>query len=345
MIDKYVLASNDDGDLAVRTVQAAESSSVTDTTSVITATDDGKLAVRVVGSGGGDQHNLGWYATEAALESAHATANDGDWAIVGATDTVWVWDSDSTGWKDTGAAGIELPDQTGHSGEFLTTDGTDASWSDKPLVNTSTAASSIAVGGASVTGVDSISIGTRGSMTAAHSVALNGYVSGGGFGVAIGQASYVSATSGTALGQSARVTGKSGISIGSGTASAEHAYQIGYGTNSTAHSLSVGTYHNNTGKNYQLLDLTDGTIPHARLTNAVQSTTVTIATADWSSNTVSVTVSGLTATSVVWVAPDNASQSAYTTAGVYASSQSADTLVFNCVTTPTSALTINVAWC
>lgn len=53
MSDKYVLATNDDGELAIRTVQATESSSVTDTTSVITATEDGKLAVRVVGAGGG----------------------------------------------------------------------------------------------------------------------------------------------------------------------------------------------------------------------------------------------------------------------------------------------------
>ena len=63
MIDKYVLATNDDGDLAIRTVSATESSSVTDTTSVITATDDGKLAVRVVGTGGGgDSHNKGSFS-------------------------------------------------------------------------------------------------------------------------------------------------------------------------------------------------------------------------------------------------------------------------------------------
>ena len=101
MQNDYVLAVNDDGDLAVRTVSATESSAVTDTTSVITRTDDGKLAVRVTGGGSGDQHNLGYYATQAALEEAYPTAEAGDWAIVGATDTVWVWDTDNSEWVDT----------------------------------------------------------------------------------------------------------------------------------------------------------------------------------------------------------------------------------------------------
>lgn len=38
-----------------------------------------------------------------------------------------------------------LPDQSGNSGKFLTTDGTTASWSNKPLVNRSTNASSIMI--------------------------------------------------------------------------------------------------------------------------------------------------------------------------------------------------------
>lgn len=50
--------------------------------------------------GGGDQHNLGYYATQAALEEAHPTAEAGDWAIVGATDTVWIWDTDTSAWVD-----------------------------------------------------------------------------------------------------------------------------------------------------------------------------------------------------------------------------------------------------
>ena len=120
------------------------------------------------GGGGGDQHNLGWYATPEALRTAHATATAGDWAIVGSTDTVWIWDTDTNAWKDSdqkgqvtsvnnqtgdvivqetlvsgtniktvnntsllGSGNItidSLPAQSGQSGKFLTTDGTDASW-------------------------------------------------------------------------------------------------------------------------------------------------------------------------------------------------------------------------
>lgn len=57
------------------------------------------------GGGGGDQHNLGWYATQSALEEAHPTATAGDWAIVGATDTVWIWDTDTSAWKDSDQKG------------------------------------------------------------------------------------------------------------------------------------------------------------------------------------------------------------------------------------------------
>lgn len=47
------------------------------------------------------QGAVGWYATLSALNAAHPTAKDGNWAIVGTTDTIWVWDSDTDKWKDT----------------------------------------------------------------------------------------------------------------------------------------------------------------------------------------------------------------------------------------------------
>lgn len=46
---------------------------------------------------------LGWYADAAALKAAHATGREGQWAIVGAADTVFVWNPDS-GWVESGAA-------------------------------------------------------------------------------------------------------------------------------------------------------------------------------------------------------------------------------------------------
>jgi hypothetical protein len=73
---------------------------------------------RASGSGGGSSHDLGWYATPLDLTTAHPTATDGDFAIVGSTDSFWVWDSDTSAWKDTGVTGssdrvnFDFPGQT-----------------------------------------------------------------------------------------------------------------------------------------------------------------------------------------------------------------------------------------
>ena len=48
------------------------------------------------------QGAVGWYPNYKALYAAHDTGYDGNWAIVGDTDTIWVWDSDTGVWKDTG---------------------------------------------------------------------------------------------------------------------------------------------------------------------------------------------------------------------------------------------------
>ena len=72
------------------------------------------------GGSGGDQHNLGWYATPEALRTAHATASDGDWAIVGSTDTVWVWDTDTSAWKDSDQKG-QVASVNGQTGTVVLT--------------------------------------------------------------------------------------------------------------------------------------------------------------------------------------------------------------------------------
>lgn len=53
-----------------------------------------------------DSHNLGWYATPQALQTAHSTAVNGDFAIVGSTDTIWTWDSDISEWVNTNTDGL-----------------------------------------------------------------------------------------------------------------------------------------------------------------------------------------------------------------------------------------------
>ena len=108
---------------------------------------EGKLfkVASTTSGGGSDPHNKGWFATQAALEAAYATAEAGDYAIVGSTDTVWVWDTDDSEWVDsdrkgqvtsvnnqTGAVTLGIndvaPSQTGYSGRVLGTDGFVAGW-------------------------------------------------------------------------------------------------------------------------------------------------------------------------------------------------------------------------
>lgn len=49
------------------------------------------------------QGALGWYETEQALQAAHPTGTNGQWAIIGTTDTIWTWDSDTSAWVNSGA--------------------------------------------------------------------------------------------------------------------------------------------------------------------------------------------------------------------------------------------------
>lgn len=42
----------------------------------------------------------GWYATPEALKAAVPIGENGWWAVVGTTDTIWTWDSDTKSWKD-----------------------------------------------------------------------------------------------------------------------------------------------------------------------------------------------------------------------------------------------------
>lgn len=455
MIDQYVLATNDDGDLAIRTVSATESSSVTDTTSVITATDDGKLAVRVVGAGGGsDQHNLGWYATQAALEEAHPTAEAGDWAIVGSTDTVWLWDTDNEEWVDsdtkgqvtsvnnqTGAVTLGIndvaPTQTGKSGYVLGTDGFVAGWVKPETVQVS------ALPAASEDEVDNIYqfVGTT------NANYTNGYFykcvsdgqdpatyswtrtdvqpQAGGLPSQTGQSGKFLTTNGTdaswsneipsvvlkgnhnytleAFGNNLRVrhtfnnntTTVFNIDGASGNVQCPQHGILGYngnylskvvtqkiGRSDSANSdISVpviagtmavqvttvptagSTY---VGQIYQYIGATDstythgyiyeckaqGTSPETYAWEAVEvqagggggstALSLTLAAANWSNNTITVTATGVTASNNVIVSPAPASQSAYTTAGVMCTAQASDSLTFTCTTTPSSDLTVTV---
>lgn len=193
MTNEYVLATNDDGDLAVRTVSATEASGITDTQNVITRTEDGKLAIRTVGSGGGgggsvDKNKIINKATSLPAASA---SNAGQ---------VYMYD------------GADTEDYThGYIYECVTDDNTTYYWK---------------------------------QMDVQPSVKVN--------------------------------------------------------------------------------------------------TTATLAVADWTSNTQTVNVTGITANGVVLVSPTPANQSAYTSAGILCTAQAAGSLTFTCDTVPSADITVTV---
>lgn len=144
-----------DNNAAVRTVNVKAGAAETNSPIIFTTDENGNAAVRVVG--GGDQSNLGYFTTPEALSEAYPTAEAGNWAIVGSTDTVWIWDADSGdsgAWVDsdtkgqvtsvnnqTGAVTLGIndvaPTQTGKSGYVLGTDGFVAGWVKPEIVQRS----------------------------------------------------------------------------------------------------------------------------------------------------------------------------------------------------------------
>lgn len=53
------------------------------------------------------QGALGWYADADALRAANPTGQNGQWAMIGNTDTIWTWDADTAAWINT-ATRIDL---------------------------------------------------------------------------------------------------------------------------------------------------------------------------------------------------------------------------------------------
>ena len=161
-----------------------------------------------------------------------------------------------TGWTPACAldgSGSALPDQTDNAGKFLMTNGTTASWSDKPLVNNATENNSIAVGG-TATGATSVVVG-HGAKAVRDSVAAGANTNANSGGVAIGaNAQTPNSTSALpciAIGYNAKATAASG-----------HAIQLGSGTNNDANTFKVA----NTNGNFEMMSA-DGTIPADRIGN------------------------------------------------------------------------------
>lgn len=212
-----------------------------------------------------------------------------------------------------GGGGSGLPDQTGHSGEFLTTDGTDASWGDVVKQHT------IMYDGGDLprpnqNWVDVLTFaGTKNGSTIypakiqLHDSGMVLWGSSSNFAVTI-----------------------SGNLIGSGTIGRNVFGAVQSWQKIFVNNISSGTK--------------DISVPNTNGTMAViqVNTTITLTAAGWSSNTQTVTVTGMTATGVVLVSPDPTDQADYTSGGVLCTAQGSGTLTFTCATTPTNDIDVNI---
>ena len=175
-----------------------------------------------------------------------------------------------------------LPSQTGNSGKYLTTDGTNASWatvSSGGLQNTATGTNSLTILGTVASQAGCVNIGSSSRAYNSYHTAIgyNAQTMDTGQCVTIGALSRATGTSSTtiggnaqatksyaiAIGVASRATGYQSIAIGSDgavdhtSATENYSIQLGAGVNNTANLFQVYSY--------PMLDKTTGKIPAERL--------------------------------------------------------------------------------
>ena len=92
---KESAAQSSASEKAAAASQAAAKASKTESAKNLQGTKEYFEQVRTITIGA-----QGWYATPEALKTAVPVGENGWWAVVGTTDTIWTWDSDTGVWKD-----------------------------------------------------------------------------------------------------------------------------------------------------------------------------------------------------------------------------------------------------
>lgn len=266
-----------------------------------------------------------------------------------------------------------LPSQTGNSGKFLTTDGTDASWSDKPLVNTATGTNAIGIGeGTTATGNYSIGCGYYNKANGTRSIV-------------IGYGCETTATNGIIISPVNHKQNQQNLIIGRCN---DYIAQDCIVLNSTDSTLDMTPSRGdfvvkNDNHAARVLMSADGTIPTDRFTgsnttpaNAGQymltitkdsngnitrswepvvtpSTPATTPVLQGTSTywiedqvthiiTQTITVQGVTASNTIFVAPAPASSADYAAAGIICTAQNTNQLTFTCTTIPANNIEVNI---
>jgi len=222
-----------------------------------------------------------------------------------------------------------LPSQTGHGGEFLITDGTDASWG---TTITDTLQIYLPYGNYSPFDLKGPGGGSRlfvtlGSGYNTASTYLNVSYNGNGGNFFL---SYDGSTSGHKALRFYASTSQYVDEVELGKSSDKWTRVYAVNINNGA-DIAVPT----TGGTMALLsDIPSGPV--------VPTTMPELTVVGWSSNTQTVTVTGVTASNTVFVSPAPASASDYASAGIICTAQGTDSLTFTCTTVPSNAITVNV---
>ena len=343
----------------------------------VTITGDDVLPTQTGNSGrvlGTDGFVAGWVEPEIVQRSTMPQASEEEvdkiYQFTGTTDANYTngyfykcvsdgQDPATYSWEQVNVmpAGSSLPDQTGNSGKFLTTDGTDASWSDKPLVN-------------QATGYDSFSptILLGSSKVETTCVGINSSAGGNAIrvydGSAYGYQSIVKGAFNTAIGAWCAAGNGDGSASTQYNGNVALGYRVSAGANisGTHDAIIIGSSRSNVSNEesdtFKIVRsdgvLTvinaNGKIPASLLTNAATSpaTMPTLAVADWSLDsgtnkyTQSVSVTGVTGTNTVFVSPAPSSAADYASSSVLCISQTTDSLTFQADSVPSNAITVNV---
>ncbi len=260
----------------------------------------------------------GYYETPETLRESVPEGTAGDWAIVGSTDTIWVWDRETAGWKDshqaTDLSNYYTKDQADEENNKLLaniTQATDGKISDA----TETLTGQIDVAkedlGTQITEGLAEKLGKEETAAAAEKLETprNISISGG-----------ATAAAKTFDGSAAVNLEVTALDVSKATAGTLAIARGGTGAAAAATALS------NLG----------GQPKHTAIT-------VSLAVASWSaSNTITVNAAGVTASNTVIISPAPASFAAYGEAGVRCTAQAAGKLTFTADSKPTAALTVNV---